>query len=222
MELDDLKQAWAARFAAHDDRLAGLERRLVATASRRAGAALLPSAVGKAIEAILIGGALAAIAPRVVAGLANARYLVAGVIAVLFLAAWCATSTALAVRLLRLDLARPVVAIQRDLARLQRGECLAVFGLLAAGLVAWLPCALLLFEAATGVPALARVDLAWLAANVALGGVVFVLAVAWARRFAGDPLRRPRLDRFAAALSGRGLRRARAALDEVEALAREA
>jgi hypothetical protein len=68
----------------------------------------------------------------------------------------------------------------------------------------------------TGVPALARVDLPWLVANLAFGLVVLALGQALSRRFVERPGLGAGAQRMMDALSGRGLRQAAARLAELE------
>jgi hypothetical protein len=51
------------------------------------------------------------------------------------------------------------------------------------GVMLWLPSGLVLFEVVTGVPALALVELRWLAANLGFGVMVLVIGQAWSKRY---------------------------------------
>lgn len=221
MQIDDLKEAWAAygtkleRSLAIDERLL---REVLLGRVRRTRAAY---ALGRALE-VALGIALLAVAvPVLRAHLAEPRYLVAGS-ALVLVAAWVTALCAhLLVRALELDLTGPVTAIQRDLGRLRRTESHAFLWALLGGILVWLPAALVLFEALTGVAALARADLAWLAANLALGLAVLVVGRALAWRYLERPELGSRARRVLEALSGRGLRRAADHLAELARFERE-
>lgn len=215
MELDDLREAWTEQFAGLEHRLDALEGQLARGGRRRARRALLPGLGWHVVEVVAAIALLAALVPPLFAHRGEWRYVVCGGAVVVVLLGFGGASLGALVRAARIDFARPVVAIQRDVARLHRAEFVALGWGLAGGIVVWLPLALLLFEAASGIAVLAHVDGAWLFANPGCGLVLLGVAIGAARRMRADPGRRPWLDRVAAALSGRGLRRARELLDEV-------
>jgi hypothetical protein len=127
----------------------------------------------------------------------------------------------LGVRSLTLDFGRPVAAIQREVERVTLVEYRVLKWLLLGGVVFWLPAALVLFEALTGVDALARVDFRWLVANVAFGLAVLALGHILSRRYVERPDLGPRARLFVDALSGRALRSAAGHLAELAAFERE-
>ena len=153
---------------------------------------------------------------------AEPRYLLAGGATLVYLAGLCAASVALLVRASRLDLGGPIATVQRDLAALQRAEYRSTLWAVLAGVITWLPAVLLLFEAVTGVDALARVDLAYLASNLLFGVAALALGVGWSRRYVEREDAPPWARRLIAAMSGRGLRVANARLAEVAAFVDEA
>ena len=101
-----------------------------------------------------------------------------------------------------------VQEIQRAVERARLAEYRATKWAVLGGVVIWLPAALLLFEAVTGVPAIGLVDPAWLVANLALGAAVLALGLALSRRYVERPGLGPRARRIVDALSGRSLRAA--------------
>lgn len=215
MDLDDLKTAWAAHTATLERSVAINERLLRETFATKTRRALAPYAVARALE-VLCGLAFVVLAvPCVVAHAANARYLVAGGGTCLFVAALTALCGYLLVQSQRLDLEGPVTTSQRALAHLQLVEYRATKWAVLGGVVVWLPALLLLFEALTGTPALALVDLAWLVSNLAFGLVVLAIGLVWARRSVEHAGRSPRAQRIIEALSGRSLRRASTHLAEL-------
>ena len=76
------------------------------------------------------------------------------------------------------------------------------------GIVAWLPIALILFEALTGFDALARVGLAWLVANILFGFVCLGIGQALSRRYVEHTDLNPRARCIVESLSGRAVRSA--------------
>lgn len=217
MQLDDFQKAWAAHGAALERSLAIDERLLREVLMRKVRFALLPYVLRRGVEVALGVGALLLALPVLTDHLAEPRYVV---VAGLFCAcsvAMTAVTAWLLVSVLRLDHGRPVTEIQRELERVRLVEYHALKWSLLGGVLLWLPAALVLFEALTGVPALARVDLAWLAANVVLGFCVLALGHAWAKRHLERRDLAPWARRLVDALTGRALR---SAADHLAELAR--
>jgi hypothetical protein len=175
MQLDDLKEAWAAHGAALEKSLAIDARLLREVLLRRVRVALAPYVLWRGLEVALGVAALLVVVPVLAAHLAAPRYLVAGGALAAYAAGVTALSALLLVNGLRLDYGGPVTAIQRDVERLRLAEYRALKWALLGGVVVWLPAALVGFEALTGVDALARVPLAWLGANLLVGLVVLAL-----------------------------------------------
>src|SRR5262249_54097422 len=147
MELDDLKQAWAAHGAALERSLAINERLLRETMVRKARFALAPYVVWRALE-VALGIVAVGLVMRVLAAQVDEpRYLaVAGPLAV-FAVAMTALSGRLLVGGVGLDYDGAIVEIQREVERLRIGEYHATKWGLLGGVLLWLPAALVLFEA---------------------------------------------------------------------------
>ena len=183
---------------------------------------LRPYILSRAVEVALGALGLVLAAPVVAAHAAEPRYLVGGGALLAYLAAITAMCLHLLAQSAQLDTGGPVAAIQRAIQRAQLTEYRTIKWALLGGVVAWLPAALIWFEALTGVPALALVELWWLAGNLAFGLAAVALGLAAARRYVERPGLSPRARRIASALSGRALRDAAGHLDELSRFEREA
>lgn len=221
MQLDDLKQAWTAHGALLERSLAIDERLLRETLMRKVRFALAPHVAWRALEVVLGAAALLAVGPVLAAHAGEPRYLVAGGALLVYLAGVTALSAYLLVNALWLDHGGPVTAIQREVERIRMAEYRAIKWALLGGVVVWLPAVLVLFEALTGVDALARVDLPWLALNLLFGIVVLVLGQTLSRRYVERPDLSPVARRIVEAVSGRGLRAAASHLAELARFERE-
>lgn len=221
MQLDELKAAWTAHGARSERNVAIDEARLSREAARGARFALVPYAVWSAIE-FAIGVAVLALTTPVIANhLDEPRYVVAGG-ALWLVTFWTTASCAyLAVSGAQFDYGGAVTAIQRDLERMRLVEYRALKWALLGGVLAWLPASLVLFEAFTGVEALARVELAYLAGNLAFGLVVVVAGHVWSRKYVERADAKPWARKLVEAASGRGLRKAAERLDEIARFMRE-
>jgi hypothetical protein len=183
--------------------------------------ALAPYIAWRALE-IVLGAAALLLAGSVLAEHAGEpRYLVAGGATLAILAGVTAVNVRALVLGVQLDYGGPVTAIQRAVEGARLAEYRATKWAVLGGVVIWLPAALLLLEAVTGVPALGRVDLAWLIANLAFGIAVLALGLAWSRRYVERPGRGPRARRVVDALSGRSLRAAAGHLAELARFERD-
>ena len=221
MTLDELQQAWAAHRALLERSLAIDERLLRETLLRKVRSSLRPWLLGRAVE-VACGVAALAAAVRVVAGhFAEPRYLLVAAPFALFAAAMTALCAWLLVRGLRIDYGGAVTAIQRDVERLRLAEYRAFKWALLGGVLFWLPALLILFEAATGVAALARADLAYLLSNLAFGVVVLAVGHAWSRRHVERSDLAPWAQRLVDALTDRKLRAASGHLAELSEFVRE-
>jgi hypothetical protein len=210
VELDELKQVWASLEATRSSN----EQLLRELRLGRIRSSLLPSRLWRGIEVVLGLLVLFACAPVVLAHHAAWRYLCFGIPSLAFMAATTATSAYLFVRTGHLDLDGPILASQRDVAKLRRVELRATLVALLGGVVLWLPIGLLLLEAITGMPLLGRADRSWLVSNVAFGLLVLAIGHAWARRHLWTPTS-PIARRVVDALTGHGLRAVSARLDEL-------
>lgn len=216
-DLDDLKQMWAAHGAVLERSLAINERLLRETMLRKVRFAQAPYVVWRALEVLFGVAMLLAVMPVLVRHLGELRYVaVAGPFAV-FVIAMTAMCGHLLGATLRLDYGGSVAALQRDVARLKLAEYRSFKWALLGGIVGWLPALLLVFEALTGVDGLARVDLGFLVANIALGLVVLAIGTWWSRKY----VERPHDSRIIDALSGRSLRVIEGHLAELASFQRE-
>lgn len=221
MQLDDLKQAWAAHGALLERSLAIDERLLREVLLRKVRFALAPYVLGRALEVTLCLAALFIVMPVLAAHVAEPRYFVVGGALAVFTVGIAALSAYLLVNVLQLDFGGPVTEIQRALERIGLAEYRATKWAVLGGVVVWLPAALVLFEAVTGLAPLARVDLAFLAGNLVVGLAVLALGLALSRRYVEHPALGPRARRLVEALSGRALRSAAGHLAELARFERE-
>jgi hypothetical protein len=208
MELDDWKQAWAAHGVL-------LERLIRETLLRRVRSVLIPLQIGRTLE-VALGIAMIVAALTVLAGhFDDPRYLiVAGGLAVL-----AGYVTGLGVYSLQqtagIDYAAPVTRLQQAVERIRLAEYRAFKWTLLMGIVAWLPIALVLFEALTGIEALARVSPAWLASNILFGLVCLGIGQVLSRRYVERTDLRPFTRRLVESLSGHAIRSAMQHLAEL-------
>ncbi len=221
MQLDELREAWAAHGALLERSLAIDERLLREIQMRKVRFALWPFAVWRALEVAIGVAAMLVVLPVLVAHISEPRYLVAGGALAVY-AGWITALCAyLFVRALQLDYDGPVVAIQRDVERVKLVEYRAFKWALLGGVVVWLPALLVLFEAVTGVDALARVDLAYLAGNLVFGLVTLAAAQWWSKRYVERTDLSPWGRRVVDALSGKQLQAATEHLAELARFTRE-
>jgi hypothetical protein len=221
MQLDDLKEAWAAHGAKLERSLAIDERLLREVLLRKVRFTMAPYLVGRALEVVTGVAALSAVLPVLAAHGAEPRYVVVGGTLAVFTAGMTALCAYLLVSGLRLGFDGPVTAIQRDVERLKLAEYHAFKWALLGGVLLWLPAVLVLFEAVTGVDALARVPLPYLVANLLVGLVVLVLGQAWSRRYVERADLSPFARRVVDGLTGWSLRRATGHLAELARFQRE-
>lgn len=221
MQLDELQQAWAAHGAMLARSVAIDERLLRETMLRKVRFALAPYVVWRALEVALGIGALLVAVPILAGHLGEPRYVVVLGALCVFVAGITALCAYLLVAALRLDYAGPVTAIQRDVEHIQLAEYRALKWALLGGVVMWLPVVLVLFEALTGVDALARVHVGYLAGNLVFGLVVLLAGQALSKKYVERPLASPRARRIVDALSGRELRRVSGHLDELARFVRD-
>ncbi|MGH7682493.1 MAG: hypothetical protein ACRENN_10985 [Candidatus Eiseniibacteriota bacterium] len=221
MQLDDLKEAWAAQGAVLERSLAINERVLREVMLGKTRRALTPYVLWRGVEIALGVVAMFVAMPILAAHVAEPRYLVAGGALAAWLYLVTAMSTYLLVSALRLDYAGPVTSLQRGVERIRLVEYRALKWALLGGVVVWLPGLLVLFEAVTGVPGLARVSLAYLVANLALGLGVLAVGQALSKRYLEHVNLKPWARRLVDAVSGRGLRIAADHLAELSRFERE-
>lgn len=220
MQLDEMQAMWAAQGATLARSLAINERLLRETLLRRVQGALTPFIGWQALE-IAIGVIVTLAFGAVIARHGGEpRYLVVGGATLGFAGGITGLTVQQVVLAAQLDYAAPVTVIARSLQALARAELRAFKWALLGGTLLWLPILLLAFEAVTGVDGLARVDLGYLLANLALGGAVLGIGLLLSRRYLEREELGPRAGRIVDALAGRSLRRARAQLEELRAFER--
>jgi len=221
MQLDELKQSWAAHGAVLERSLAIDERLLREVLLRKVRFALAPYLLWRALEVAICIAVLVAVVAVLGAHIAEPRYfVVAGTVAV-FSFVITALNGYLLVSGLRLDYEGPVTAIRRDIERIKLAEYRALKWALLGGVMLWLPVLLVLFEALTSVAALARVNLAYLVANLFFGLVVLALGQMLSRKYVERPDIGPRTRRLVEAISGRALRTAAGNLADLARFERE-
>ncbi len=221
MQLDDLKNAWAAHGKTLERSLAIDERLLREVLLRKVRFALAPYVLWRALEVALGIAVLLAVMRVLGAHVAEPRYVVvAGALAV-FTAGITALTAYLLVNGLQLDYDGPVTALQREVERLKLVEYHAFKWALLGGTLLWLPALLVPFEALTGVDALARVELPYLVWNLIVGLVVLALGQAWSRKYVERSDLSPWARRLVDSLSGWSLRSVTGHLAEISSFERE-
>ena len=221
MQLDDLKEAWAAHGAALERSLAIDERLLREMLLRKARFALAPFVLFRAMEIALGVAALFGGMPVLIAHAPEPRYLVVGGALAVFAIGLTGLSIHQLTLALHLDYAGAVTAIQRQIEHLKLAEYRAFKWALLGGILLWLPAPLVLLEALSGAPFLARVESAFLVANLAVGLAFLGLGLALSRRYVEHPLLAPAARRIVDALSSRSVRVAGAHLEELARFERE-
>jgi hypothetical protein len=221
MEFDDLKNAWAAHGAILERSLAIDERLLREVLLRKVRVAMAPHVIWRALEVVFGITSLVLVMPVLVAHLGEPRYMLVGGALGVFTVGMTALCAYLLFKSLMIDYAGAVTTIQRDLEHIRIAEYRVLKWAVLGGVVAWLPAALTLFEAWTGVDALARVEPAWLVSNLVFGLVLLLFAHVLSRRYVEPSDRGPGAHRLMEALSGRALRLAATHLDELARFERD-
>jgi len=205
MDLDDLKQQWAA----HDrklDALIRLNRRVFATgqldrarsALRRLGAIVAVETLINLIAVIALGGFLAVHA-RELRFVVPAVALDAGAIALV------SAGVRQLAAMTRIDQGQPVTIIQQQLAELGQLRLRAIRWTFLLAPLAWTPL-LVVGLAALGIDAYRVLDAGYLLANLAFGIAFIPLAIWLSRRFLGRLDHAPRARWLARHLVGASLR----------------
>lgn len=195
MQFDDLKEAWTAHGTMLERSLAIDQRLLREVLLRKVRFALAPYLLWRALEVALGITMLVVVMSVLAAHVTEPRYaIVGGALAVLtgVITALCAY---LLVNSLKLDYGGPVMEIQREVEHIRLVEYRALKWAVLGGVVAWLPTGLVLFETLTGVDALARIDLAWLVANLVFGLAVLAFGHLLSRTYVERPDLGPRARR---------------------------
>lgn len=221
MQRDELQTIWATHGALLERNTAINERVLRELTLRRVRVAMAPFVLMRALEVALGLAVLLAIASVLRAHMAELRYVVGGGAVLLVGAVGTCLCAYLFFRSLRIHFDAPVVELQRELEHLKLAEALTLEWMLLGGVLIWLPATLLLFESATGVDALTRVDASWFYANLGFGAVVWIVGRKTSQRF----VHRSRTDRLGRrwieAMSGHSLQVATRQLAELAKFSRE-
>ena len=221
MQLDDFKQAWTAYGAAMERSIAINERLLREVLIDHVGDALAPLRMWRLMElGFWLAGVLIAWA-ALSAHASEPRYLVAGGALLAYLVGMAALTAHQLVLTRQIDYGGPVPAIQRSIERIKLAEYRATKWAVLGGVVIWLPATLVLIESLTRIPALARVPLGWLIANLAFGVAVLALGQAWSKRHVERPDLGPFARRVVDVLASRSLRAASRHLAELARFERD-
>ena len=215
MQLDDLKQVWAVHGATLERNLAINEFLLRESLLRKVRTGFVPFQIVHALEAALGIATIVSAMTVLTNHFADPLYLiVAGGLAVL---AVCVTGLCgyLLHQTSTIDYTVPVMTLQRTVERIRLVEYRAFKWTLLLGIVAWLPVTLILLEALTGFDALARIDVAWLVANIAIGLVCLGVGQAVSRRYLERTDLNPWARRLVESLSGRAVQTAKRHLAEL-------
>lgn len=221
MQLDDLKKAWTAHDADLERSISINERILRETLLRNVGSAFIPFQILRVIEVALGIATIVASTAVLSNHLTDPRYqIVAGGLAVLagYVTGYCAYSWRLTATI---DYGAPVTMLQRTIERIRLAEYRAFKWTMLLGIVAWLPIALILFEAFTGFDALARLALPWLIANILFGLVCLGIGQVISRRYVELEDLNSCTRRIVDTLSGRAVRSATKQLAELARFERD-
>jgi hypothetical protein len=221
MQVDELQQIWAAHGALLERSLAIDERLLRELLLSKVRRALAPYVLCRALEVAFGFAALFVVLPVVVAHAPEPRYAVVGGALALFTAGLTALCAYLLVHAWQLDYGGPVARIQRAVEGVRLAEYRSFKWALLGGTLLWLPAALVLFEALTGVAALGRIGFPWLVGNLVFGLGVLALGLALSRKYVERPDLGPRARRLLEALSDRALLAAAGHLGELARFERE-
>jgi hypothetical protein len=221
MQLDDLKNSWAAHGAVLERSLVINERLLRELFVRKLRFALAPFVLWRALEVALWIAALGLVVPVLLAHFREPRYLVVAGGLALYVLVITILSAQILVGVLRLDYHGPVAAIQRDVEQLKLAEYRAFKWALLGGVPAWWPAVIVLLEALSGVDLLTRVGDAFLLANLGFGFLVLALGQWLSKRYVEQSKLAPFARRTVDALSGRSLRIATNHLAELALFSRE-
>jgi hypothetical protein len=205
MDLDDLKQRWEEQDRKLDASLRLSTRLLRESALSRAARAITRLSWLMLPEILLNLGLVVWLGSFLADHFAQARFAIPAVAldlgAVVLLIAqghqWWA--------LRAIDYCAPVVAIQKELGRLRLQELRVFKWVLITAPLAWTPLLIVALKGLLGLDAYTIFSGAWLAANVAFGVAVLLLAVWVSRRYADRMERSPRLQRVMRNLSGYNL-----------------
>lgn len=205
MDLDDLKQRWEEADRKLDASLR-LSTRLLresalgkaARATSRLSWLLLP-------ELLLNLGLVVWLGSFIADHFAQARFSIPAVALDLGAIALLIAQGHQWVALRGIDYSAPVVAIQKELGRLRLQELRVFKWVMVTAPLAWTPLLIVSIKGLLGLDAYVLFSGAWLAANVAFGVAVLLLAVWISRRYAERMERSPWIQRLMRNLSGYNL-----------------
>ena len=210
-ELDQLKAAWRTLEQRLEQQHALELQALLERRRERARRGLRPLAWGQALQ-ILVGFAGALVfAPFWIAHRHEPALLVSGLVLHAYCIGLIAFGIVMQVRIARIDLAAPVLAIQRQLLLLRRTY---VIGGLLVGLPWWFLAAPLLVVLTGGSVMDDAPSAVWLQLLVGAAGL---LASAWLYRWSSQPANAHWGRRLADGATGGSIRRAQAALADLDA-----
>jgi hypothetical protein len=217
MELDDFKRAWAML-----ERNLAINEHLVRDHTLgKVRSTLVPLVAWRAAEVVLGIVTLLLCGPVIATHLGEPRYVLIGGSLLVFVGGLTASCAYLLVQSARLDYSGAIVELQRSVAQMRSIEYRGAMWALLGGVVMWLPLALVIFEALTGVHALGLADLAWLLGNLGFGVAVLVVGRALSRRYVERADLGPRARRFVDAMTGHSLRRISRHVDELVRFTRD-
>ena len=210
MELDEMKLAWQGLDQRLDKQYA-LNLQLFRDGrldTLRRG--LRPLVWGQAIQMLIGAVALLVLAPLWIAYRHDPAVLIAGVVMHVYCIGLIVVGAVVQAQIARIDYAAPVLAIQRQLHILRK--LYAVGGALVVGLPWWFLTAPLLVVLTRGAIMHNAPSVVWI--NLAIGAVGLP-ATWWFHRWAHRPERAALARRLDASTTGRSLRRALAATDDL-------
>lgn len=212
MELDDLKTAWHEM----EQRLArseALNRQLLAEMQAdRARSALRWFGWAQVVELAFWFALVIFVAPFWIAHRGTPHLLVSGLVLHAYgIAAICVVTTQLLLYV-RLHYTGPVLEVQKRVSQLHRLNALSALLLGLPWAVLWVPLVIVAAKAFLGLDLWSP---RWVAGSVAVGVVVIVVLLAWARRGLRHGPGSPRRQRVLDALAGCSLTRAQRQLEEV-------
>lgn len=218
MELDELKTAWQ-QLGQQLERQQTLQLELLRERKReRMRSSLRPLFWGQMLQVAL---GIALILLGVACWTANpppGGYFLAGILVHAFGVATAAAGGIMTALIGSLDLAAPVVAIQKRLGVLRRFHAVAGIAIGWPWWIMWLPVVVAIAGLAPDRPTGATPAWVWASLGVGVAGLI----ATWAfYRWARDPARPALAQRMDASVTGASLRRAQVVLDELRGFERE-
>jgi hypothetical protein len=205
MDLDDLKQRWEEADRKLDASLRLSTRLLRESALSRAARATSRLSWLMLPEILLNLGLIVWLGSFLADHFTQARFAVPALALDLGAIALLISQGHQWLALRAIDYGAPVVAIQKEIGRLRLQELRVLKWVMITAPLAWTPLLIVAMKGLLGLDAYALFSGAWLAANVAFGLAVLLLAVWISRRYADRMERSPRLQRLMRNLSGYNL-----------------